>query len=234
MAYSTDPVGTMFCNFLGTKNLLDCARKTNCKFLYISSGEIYGSNVDHYFTEEDLGYIDTKDYRSCYPESKRAAETLCYAYNSQYGIDFNIARLSYVYGPTITDTNSRADAQFLRNALNRENITLKTEGLQRRTYCYVADVVSAILYILLFGKNCEVYNISNMQSIVSIREYAQTLARITNVSVIYDIPSKTEKNGYSKAKDSILDSNKLYNIGWKPVFTIKEGLEHTYMIKKEL
>jgi nucleoside-diphosphate-sugar epimerase len=232
VAYSTDPVGTMLCNFIGTRNLLECAKENNSRFLYISSGEIYGSNVDHNFTEDDLGYIDTKDYRACYPESKRAAETLCFAYNSQYNVSFNIARLSYVYGPTITDTNSRADAQFLRNALNCENIILKTEGLQKRTYCYVADVVSAMLYILLFGKDSEVYNISNMKSIVSIKEYAQTLADIANVKVVYDIPSQIEKKGYSKAKDSILDSNKLCNLGWKPNFTFKEGIEHTFFIIK--
>lgn len=227
-AYSNDPVGTMMCNFIGTKNLLDCAKDNNCRFLYISSGEIYGSNVDHYFTEEDLGYIDTKDFRSCYPEAKRASETLCFAYQSQYNVDINVARLSYVYGPTITNSNSRADAQFLRNALNGEDIVLKSKGLQKRTYCYVADVVSAILYILLYSKTCEVYNISNMQSIVSISEYAHALANVANVDVIYDIPSDIESKGYSKAKDSILDSNKLCNIGWKPMFSFKEGIEHTY------
>ena len=100
------------------------------------------------------------------------------AYSQQYGIHTNVARLCYVYGPTITQDNSRADAQFLTNALDKKDIVLKSEGLQKRTYCYVADVVSALLTILTKASSTEVYNIANKNSIVSIKEYAQTLANL--------------------------------------------------------
>ena len=228
-AFSQDPVGTMKTNLLGTMNLLELALENKAKFLYISSGEIYGSNIDHNFTENDLGVIDTKESRSCYPESKRAAETLCMAYNSQYGIDVNVARLCYVYGGTITDTNSRADAQFLRNAIGGEDIVLKSKGLQKRTYCYVADAVSAILAILLRGKSPEVYNVANPDSIVSISEYAQTIADIVGVNLKFELPDDIEAKGYSKAANSILDSTKLQKeLCWKAFYGIKEGLTQTY------
>jgi len=233
MAFSKDPVGTMKTNFIGTLNLLDSLKISNGKFLYISTGEIYGNNTGKAFVENDLGIVDTKISRSCYPESKRASETLCMAYSQQYGVCVNVARLCYVYGPTITETNSRADAQFLRNALNNENIILKSKGLQRRTYCYVADAVSALLYILLNGKNGEVYNVANSDSIVSVSEYANILANIANVSVSYEIPDEIESRGYSKPADSILDSSKLQSIGWKPFYNIHTGLEHTIKLKKE-
>ena len=233
-AYAQCPVDTMKTNILGTINLLEMAKEVNAKFLYISSGEIYGNNIDHYFTEDDLGLIDSKSIRACYPESKRAAETLCMAYNAQYGVVVNVARLCYVYGGTITDTNSRADAQFLRNVINVENIVMKSEGKQRRTYCYVADAVSALITILLEGKSPEVYNVANMNSIVSLREYAQTLADIANVELKFELPDEVEVRGFSKPADSILDSTKLLKLGWQPKYTIKEGLEHTYNIKKEL
>ena len=233
-AYSTDPVGTMKTNLLGTINLLESIIDTSCKFLYISTGEIYGNNVDHAFTENDLGIVDTKEVRACYPESKRAAETLCMAYSEQYNININIARLCYVYGPTITDSNSRADAQFLRNAIDGENIIMKSEGKQKRTYCYVADAASAILYILLNGINKEVYNIANPNSIVSVREYAQTLCNVSGVNLKFELPDDIEKRGFSKPADSILDSTKLQNIGWKPMYDINTGLKNTYEIKKEL
>ena len=93
LAFSKTPVETMKTNLLGTISLLDLAVHNNAKFLYISTGEIYGNNVDHNFTENDLGVVDTKLARSCYPESKRAAETLCMSYNSEYNVDLNIARL---------------------------------------------------------------------------------------------------------------------------------------------
>ncbi len=233
-AFSTDPVGTMKKNLFGTMNLLDYAKDTKAKFLYISSGEIYGNNVDRAFTEDDLGIIDTKLARSCDPESKRAAETLCVAYNSQYGIETNVARLCYVYGGTITDTNSRADAQFLRNAIDGQDIVMKSEGLQRRTYCYVADAASGILTILLAGKSPEVYNVANPDSIVSVKEYAQTLADISGVKLRFELPDAIEAKGFSKPLDSILDSTKLQNIGWKAFYTIKDGLKNTYLTRKDL
>ncbi len=232
-AYSTDPVGTMKTNLFGTMNLLDYAKDNNAKFLYISSGEIYGNNIDRAFTEDDLGIVDTKLARACYPESKRAAETLCMAYSSQYGIEVNVARLCYVYGGTITDTNSRADAQFLRNAVEGNDIVMKSEGLQRRTYCYVADAVSAILTILLCGKSPEVYNVANPDSIVSVREYAQTLADVSGVKLRFELPDEIEAKGFSKPADSILDSKKLQMLGWKALYGIKEGLNNTFLIRKD-
>ena len=228
LAFSKYPVDTMKTNLLGTMNLLELAKK------YLSTGEIYGNNIDKKpFNESDLGIVDTKLARSCYPESKRAAETLCIAYSSQYDVHVNIARLCYVYGATITDTNSRADAQFLRNAIDKQNIVMKSEGLQERTYCYVVDCVSALLVILLNGNCGEFYNIANQNSIVSIKEYAQTLADIANVKLIFELPDDIEKKGYSKPADSILDSTKLQNIGWKPFYDIKTGLKNTYIQKKE-
>lgn len=232
LAYSKDPVGTMKTNLVGTMNLLEGIQNPNSKFLYISSGEIYGSNVDHAFTENDLGIVDTKSVRSCYPESKRAAETLCMAYNAQFGVHVNVARLCYVYGPTITDSNSRADAQFLRNALDGEDIVMKSEGAQRRTYCYVADTVAALLTILVKGADAEVYNIANPNSIVSVREYAATLCEITGVNLKFELPDEVEKRGYSKSSDSILDASKLINLGWKPVYGIKDGLTQTIESKR--
>lgn len=233
LAFSKDPVGTMKTNLLGTINLLDSIKDNqNTKFLYISTGEIYGNNVDKAFTENDCGTVDSKLARSCYPESKRAAETLCMAYSQQYGTYTNVARLCYVYGPTITQDNSRADAQFLRNALDKKDIVLKSAGSQRRTYCYVADVVSAILTILTKAPSMEVYNIANKNSIVSIKEYAQTLANLAGTNLQFEIPDEVEKRGYSKSADSILDASKLSQLGWFPQYDIKSGLEHTLKIKK--
>lgn len=234
LAFSIDPVGTMKTNLFGTMNLLEHVKKSGGKLLYISTGEIYGNNTDHAFTEKDLGIVDTKIARSCYPESKRAAETLCISYNAQYNINVNIARLCYVYGPTITETNSRADAQFLRNALNNEDIILKSNGTQKRTYCYIADAVSAILYILLNGDTAEVYNVANSNSIISVADYAKEVANLTNVKVKFEIPDAIEAKGYSKQADSILNADKLINLGWHPIYDIRQGLTNTIKIKKEM
>lgn len=233
VAFSQKPVETMKTNLLGTMNILDSIKNLKTKFLYISTGEVYGNNTDgKAFTENDLGYIDTKIARSCYPESKRAAETLCMSYSKEYDIHTNVARLCYVYGPTITEDNSRADAQFLRNALANDDIVMKSQGLQRRTYCYVADAVSAIIFILLNGGFSEVYNIANPDAIVSVKDYAETLAKISNVKLKFELPNEVEKSGFSKPADSILDSSKLCNLGWKPQYDLETGLLHTLTLKQ--
>lgn len=228
LAFSQDPVGTMKTNLVGTMNLLDLARKTGARFLFISSGEVYGNNENgHAFVETDSGNVNPAQVRACYPESKRAAETLSLAYHSQYQVHVNIARLCYVYGGTITDTNSRADAQFLRNALNHEDIVMKSEGLQRRTYCYVADAAAAILTIMLKGGGSEVYNVANPNSIVSVRQYAEVLAKLCGVQLRFALPDGVEAKGYSKPADSILDASKLIALGWVPVYDIETGLKRT-------
>ncbi len=233
LAFSRNPVGTMKTNLIGTMNLLEMLKETTSKFVYISTGEVYGNNVDHDFTEDDLGLIDSKIARSCYPESKRAAETLCMCYNQQFNIPVNVLRLCYIYGASITNENSRADAQFLRNALDGVDIVMKSEGAQRRTYCYVADMVNALLCVLVKGDDAQVYNVANPHSIASVREYAETLAEVSGVAVRFELPDEVERKGYSKQLNSILDSSKLQSLGWEPLYDLKAGLSHTFTIKKE-
>ena len=111
---------------------------------------------------------------------------------------------------------------------------MKSKGEQRRTYCYVADAVCALLYILLYGENAQVYNIANPNSIVSVAEYAKTLANIAGVELKFELPDEIEARGYSKQADSILSAQKLINLGWQPFYNIEKGLENTVKIKKEL
>ena len=136
LAFSADPVGTMHANLLGTMQLLEHVRATGGRLLFLSTGEIYGENPElASFDEHSFGSIDPMRFRACYPESKRAAETLCASYAQQYGVDALVARLTYTYGPTITKESSRADAQFLRCALEGRDIVLKSPGTQIRSYC---------------------------------------------------------------------------------------------------
>ena len=172
LAYATDPVGTMQANVFGTMALLEYVRaRAGRRFIFLSTGETYGENPDlpGGFMETDHGWIDPMNPRACYPESKRAAETLCASYVKQYGADALVARLCHVYGPTFTAVNSRADAQFLRNALAGEDIVMKSTGAQVRSYCYVADAVNAIFTLLDRGEAVQAYNVANRGSVASFR-----------------------------------------------------------------
>lgn len=230
LAYSQTPVDVMKANLMGTINMLELARNSGAKLLFVSSGEIYGTSniIDSVFRENDYGYIEVSNPRSCYPESKRAAETLCASYYAQYGVDTVAARLCYVYGPTITNNNSRADAQFLRNAISHEDIVMKSPGAQVRSFCYVRDAVTGLLYILLKGRSGEAYNIANKKSIASIREYAEILAALSGVKIKYVLPSETEAKGYSQVSRAVLDASKLEMLGWQPQYDLEQGLLKTY------
>lgn len=235
-AFSADPVGTMLANILGVRNLLEHLRaQGHGRLLFVSTGEIYGDNpaIRDGFAETDFGKIDSMNPRACYPESKRAAETLCASYLSQYRVDSVVARLCYVYGPTITNENSRADAQFLRNALSKTDIIMKSAGAQVRSYCYVADAARALIAILSGGESGSAYNVANRAAVRSIREYAETLAKVAGVQVKFETPEDAEKRGYSTVSRAVQKPDRLEALGWKPLFSFEEGIEHTFRIIEE-
>lgn len=232
LAYSQTPVDVMWANLLGTINMLELAKCFGARLLFISSGEIYGSSSDpsSCFKEGEYGYIEISNPRSCYPESKRAAETLCASYIAQYGVEAVVARLCHVYGPAITESNSRADAQFLRNVVRHEDIVMKSPGLQVRSFCYVKDAAEGLLYILLKGASGEAYNIANKNSVATIREYAETLATLGGVKIRNEFPSEDETKGYSKISRAVLDGTKLEQLGWVPQYDLESGLKDTLEI----
>ena len=231
LAYATDPVGTMQANLAGTMNLLEALRgHEGARLLFLSTGEIYGENpgLPEGFSESDHGWVDPMNPRSCYPESKRAAETLCASYVRQYGVDARVARLCHVYGPTLTATNSRADAQFLRKALAGEDIVMKSTGEQVRSFCYVADAVRALLALLVRGEAGQAYNVANRESVASIRQYAETLAEIAGVNVVLDVPPETEKAGYTRISRAVFNPARLEGLGWTGEYDLRAGLQSTF------
>ena len=234
-AFATDPVGTMLCNLRGTLTLLERLRKAgHGRLLFISTGEICGDNpaVTDGFSETDFGRVDSMNPRACYPESKRAAETLCASYAAQYGVDAVVARLSYVYGPTLSDANTRADAQFLRNALAGQDIVLKSDGAQVRTYTYVTEAVAGLVTILLRGRTGEAYNVASRLGTVSIRGYAEALARAAGVRVRFELPSEQERRSFSAVSRAVQKGDKLEALGWRSAVGPEEGLRHTLEIKR--
>lgn len=227
-AYALDPVGTMWTNINGTKSLLDYGKEHGLeRFLYVSSGEVYGNGDVENWKESDSGYVDCMTMRSCYPTSKRAAETLCVAYSQQYGVGTVVARPCHTYGPKFTDSDSRAYAQFVRNARKHEDIVLKSRGGQFRSWLYVKDCASAILTILLKGQNQQAYNVADENSCVTICELAETIADIGGTQVVFDVPSEVEKQGFTVIKKAIFNTNKLSELGWQPRYKLREALEET-------
>lgn len=213
--FATKPVEIIKSNIFGICNLMDYGIKHGLKrFLYVSSGEIYGEGDGRVFTEDYSGYVDCAKTRSCYPSGKRASESLCVSYSSEYGVDIVIGRPSHTYGPNFTESDNRVYAQFIRNVIKNEDIIMKSTGCQFRSWCYVVDCVSALLYILLNGKNGQAYNIADETSNISIKELADMIASISNRKVVIDIPNENEYNGFNVVTKSIFSTEKLSHLGW--------------------
>ena len=227
--YSQMPVETMMVNILGTKNILEHLRNQGAgRLLFLSSSEIYGKKDDTFpYGERDYSFVDILNPRSCYPTAKRTAETMIASFCDEYHVDGVIARPGHVYGPTAKREDTRASSQFFYDALDRGKIVMKSEGRQIRSYCYVLDCVSAIMTIILNGVTGMAYNISNNESVCSIRELAECIARQAEVPLDYQVPSQKEAASYNMMDNSSLDATRLYDLGWKGLFDLETGVGRT-------
>lgn len=227
--YSKQPVETMLGNLIGLNTLFDLAvKKKSKRLLYISSSEVYGNKTENRpYEETDYGFIDILNPRACYPSAKRAAETLCVSYGVEYGIETVIVRPGHIYGPTIRRSDSRASAQFTWNVIDGRDIVMKSAGTQMRSYCYTLDCASAILTVLLNGKDRNAYNISNRASVVSIRDVAEAFAKYAGRKIVFQNPSDAEAKSYNMMNNSSLNAEKLESLGWKGVFDLNAGVKST-------
>ena len=229
-----EPVSVARGIVLGTDRILKLAYENQVKgMVYLSSMEVYGQTFSACLketgetgrvTEEDLGYIDSMQIRSCYPLGKRMAENLCCGYYSQYGLPVKIARLAQVFGAGTLPGETRVFMQFAEAVMNKADIVLHTPGNSVGNYCYTADAVSGIFKLLFHGQNGEAYNIVNEQSTMTIREMAElaaSLAASGEIRVRFEIP---EENiyGYPPATGMKLSSAKIERLGWRAEYGMEE------------
>ena len=233
MQYATDPIGTITANIIGLQNMLDVAtRHKASRFVFASSNEIYGENRGdvEFFDENYCGYINSNTLRAGYPESKRCGEALCQAYIAQKNLDVVVARLTRSYGPTMLMSDTKAISQFIKKALNKEDIVLKSGGNQFYSFLYVADSVSGLLTTMLKGEKGEAYNIAEENNDIKLKDLAALIADSCGTKVTFEMPDSVEASGYSTATKARLNGCKLQKLGWKPKLSIKEGVERTLHI----
>lgn len=229
------PVETMLDNFQGLYELLTYAKRHRVKnTLFISSSEVYGekSNTEP-FGENEYGFVDILNPRSSYSSGKRAAETLCASFSYERDICTTIIRPGHIYGPTASKADNRVSSMFAFEAAYGNNLILKSEGAQIRSYCYVLDSATSILTVLLCGESGTAYNISNPDSIITIRQIAELYAEHGGVQLMFDLPNDTEKASFNPMSNSSLNSSKLQSLGWKGLFSAETGTEHTVKIIRE-
>lgn len=220
------PVETLSFSILSTRHLLEVSRLSPSMkgFVYISSLESYGTVAEapsKSIAEDFQGYVNPLLPRSSYPMCKRVAESLCAAYATEYGVPTRIARLTQTFGSGVRPDDNRVFAQFARSILRGEDIVLHTDGRSAKPYCYITDCVSALLYIALFGKAGEAYNVANAASYVSIREMAEMLCREFAPQLQVKVEPHPE-NGYAPTTLLPLDTSRLEALGWRPRVELPE------------
>lgn len=235
LAYSHYPIETIEINVKGAEAALQKAISCHAQVLYPSTVEVYGNaKGEDDFTEDYTGQLNLANARACYTESKRLSEALCQSYIAEKGAIVKIVRLSRLFGPTMLMSDSKASSQFIQKALNGEDIVLKSKGKQLFSYTYVADAVRAMLHVLLRGEMGVPYNISNESCNVRLKDFAGLCAEWAGHNVVFDLPSETERKGFSIAMRAILDNTRLKGLHWEPAYTMRDAITRTLEILKQL
>ena len=234
--YGVDPVGTFKANTLGTINMLELAREKQVEgFLFFSTGAIYGNiKGDKVILDEAMsGDVNTLDVRNCYGESKRAGETACVCYNYQYKIPTKIVRIFHTFGPKVNLNDGRVFSDFCKNILNNENIVLKSDGLAKRSFLYVADAVIAYFKVLLDGEPATAYNVGgDEEHEITIRDLSQLLVNLypeKNLKVIYDVDENdlTYTKMRTPQKQILPRLDRIMGLGWHIETSVEDCFKRT-------
>ena len=149
-------------------------------------------------------------------------------------MDSVIVRPGHIYGPTAVPSDNRVSSAWAYAASRGEDITMKSNGSQIRSYCYCLDCASAILTVLLKGQCAKAYNISNQNSIISIKQMAEILSQEGHVILRMEVPSLAEKKSFNPMCNSSLDNEDLLVLGWNGIFSAKTGFDNTVKILREI
>lgn len=222
--YQTDPVKTIQTNINGSMNMLQLAKKNNARIFQASTSEIYGDPLVHPQKESYWGNVNPIGIRSCYDEGKRAAETLFFDYNRQYKVDIRVLRIFNTYGPRLQIEDGRVVSNFIYQALNNRDITVYGDGSQTRSFCYVDDLVEAIVKFMSLKKNITgPFNVGNPREL-KIIDLAKLIIAMTN-SKSRIILKKLPQDDPIRRKPDIRKIKT--NLKWEPKINIDKGLKKT-------
>ncbi len=218
--FMSNPVEVMDSIYIGTKNILEYAKKVNTDgVVYLSSMEVFGSvNNDSRIKENELGHLDISNVRSCYSEGKRLVECMCKSYSEEYSVNVKVARLAQTFGAGVLPSENRVFAQFARSAVKGEDIVLHTTGESMGNYCYTTDAIRAILMLLNDGVSGEAYTVVNEEMTMQIKDMAKLVINEFSdgkSKLVFDIPD-SNVFGYAPQTKMKLSGEKLQTLGWNP------------------
>lgn len=222
--YQFDPVQTTKTSVHGAINMLGLAKRTKARILQASTSEVYGDPEIHPQKEEYWGNVNPIGVRSCYDEGKRCAETLFFDYHRQHGLEIKVARIFNTYGPRMHPNDGRVVSNFIVQALRGEDITVYGDGNQTRSFCYVSDLVDALIRLMDSDKAVTgPINIGNPREF-TILQLAETVIKLTgSKSQILNKP--LPQDDPRKRRPDI--SMAMETLHWQPTVKLEDGLGPT-------
>lgn len=222
--YQRDPIQTLKTSVYGAVNLLELARKHSARILMASTSEVYGDPIQHPQSESYWGHVNPIGPRACYDEGKRCAETLYYDYHRTHNLEIKIARIFNTYGPRMHPLDGRVVSNFIVQALKGEPLTIHGEGLQTRSFCYVQDLIEALIGLMnspahIIGP----VNFGNPAEITVI-ELAEIVLRLTGSASSITYKNLPQDDPIRRRPDIKLAETLL---SWRPVVDLHTGLNHT-------
>lgn len=221
--YQHDPVETIRTNVLGMINCLDLAKATGGRVLQASTSEVYGDPLCHPQDETYWGNVNPISRRACYDEGKRCAETLCFDYHREYGVDIRVIRIFNTYGPRMAKDDGRVVSNFILQALRGEDLTVYGDGSYTRSFQYVDDLIEGMVRMMETENFTGPVNIGNPGEF-TILDLAKIVIEMTgSSSKIVHLPAVDHDPKQRKA-DIGLAKQQLH---WEPHIPLSEGLEKT-------
>ncbi len=227
--YQFDRIETVETAVLGVLEMLRLAERTGARLLYTSSSEVYGDPLEHPQKETYNGNVNPIGPKACYEEGKRIGETLCSDYHEQRGVDIRIVRFFNVYGPRMLFHDGRVVSNFVRQALNGEDVTVHGDGSQTRSFLYIDDAVPALIGVME-QKETGPFNIGNPDE-RAIKDIAEIVVRESgSKSRIVHVPLKELPGRVGDAMRRCPDTSKLkaaLGSAWEPRVGLVGGLRRT-------
>jgi UDP-glucuronate decarboxylase len=228
--YQFNPVKTVKTNVMGTINMLGLAKRVQARLLHASTSEVYGDPQVHPQPEDYWGHVNPIGPRSCYDEGKRVAETLCFDYHRQNGVDIRVVRIFNTYGPRMLADDGRVVSNFVVRALRGEPLSVYGEGTQTRSFCYVDDLVEALVRMIDQDQDIGPVNLGNPNEF-TIAQLAELVIELTG-SRSELVRGPLPKDDPTRRQPDITRARAL--LGWEPTVELKEGLQRTIGYFKEL
>ena len=221
--YQNNPVATTKTAVLGAINMLGLAKRRQARILQASTSEVYGDPQLHPQPESYWGHVNPIGLRACYDEGKRCAETLCFDYHRQNGVDIRVVRIFNTYGPRMHPRDGRVVSNFIVQALTGEPLTLYGDGSQTRSFCYVDDLVDGLIAMMNQDHEIGPMNLGNPAEF-TIRELAETVLRLTGSKSEIVFRPLPQDDPAQRQPDISLAKKTL---DWTPRVALEDGLKET-------